>query len=43
MVERSIKIVSPSGIHARPAMQVVGFVQNYPGTVEIIKDEHWET
>lgn len=40
MVERSIKIVNPSGIHARPATQVVGFVKSYPGTVEIIKGEH---
>lgn len=39
MVERSIRVVNPTGIHARPAAQVVDFVKKYPGTVEVIKGE----
>ena len=37
MVERTITVVNPTGIHARPATMVVEFVKNYPGTVEVIK------
>ena len=38
MVERTVMIVNPSGIHARPAKMVVDFVKDYPGGVEVIKD-----
>ncbi|MGE5613463.1 MAG: HPr family phosphocarrier protein [Bacillota bacterium] len=39
MVSKTIKVVNPSGIHARPATQVVEFAKNYPGKVEVIKGE----
>ena len=38
MVERTITVVNPSGIHARPATMVIDFAKSYPGTVEVIKD-----
>ncbi len=38
MLEKSLKIVNPSGIHARPATMVVDFVKAYPGKVEVIKE-----
>lgn len=38
MVEKLVKVVNPSGIHARPAAAVVNFVKNYKGTVEVINN-----
>ena len=39
MVERTITVVNPSGIHARPATMVVEFAKAYPGKVEVVKGE----
>lgn len=39
MVEKTITVVNPSGIHARPATLVVDFCKVYPGTVEVVKGE----
>jgi phosphocarrier protein HPr/phosphocarrier protein len=39
MVEKTITVVNPSGIHARPATLVVDFCKAYPGTVEVVKGE----
>ncbi len=39
MIEKTIAVVNPSGIHARPASMVVNFVKNFPGKVEIIKGD----
>ena len=39
MVEKKVTVVNPTGIHARPASMVVAFVKNYPGKVEVIKEE----
>lgn len=38
MVEREVKVINPSGIHARPAAAVVNFVKNYKGSVEVINN-----
>lgn len=39
MVEKTITIVNPSGIHARPATLVVEFAKKFPGTVEVVRGE----
>ena len=39
MVERKVTIVNASGLHARPAADLVDFVKNYPGKVEVLRDE----
>ena len=39
MTERVVKIVNQSGLHARPAAQVVDFVKAYPGRVEVVQGE----
>ena len=39
MIEKTIAIVNPSGLHARPAASVALFAQDYSGTVEVIKED----
>jgi len=39
MVEKTITVVNPSGIHARPATMLVEFAKSYTGMVEVIKGE----
>lgn len=38
MVEKIVKVTNESGIHARPAAAVVGFVKNYKGSVEVLNN-----
>ena len=39
MAERTITVLNPTGIHARPATMVVDFAKKYPGTVSVIKGD----
>ena len=39
MVQQSTIVTSESGIHARPAAELVNFVKNYPGTINIKNGE----
>jgi phosphocarrier protein HPr/phosphocarrier protein len=39
MVEKTLTVNNPSGIHARPASMVVEYARSYPGTVEVVKGE----
>ncbi len=33
MIEKQVTIINESGLHAKPASQVVSFVRNYKGSV----------
>ncbi|MDL2218776.1 HPr family phosphocarrier protein [Ruminococcaceae bacterium OttesenSCG-928-O06] len=35
-MEQRVEIVNPSGLHARPAAQVVEFAKTFPGRVEVL-------
>lgn len=39
MVQQSTIVTSESGIHARPAAELVNFVKNYSGTITIKNGE----
>lgn len=39
MVSKTITVVNPSGIHARPATLLVEFAKTYPGMVEVVKGD----
>ncbi|OTA18316.1 PTS sugar transporter subunit IIA [Xenorhabdus vietnamensis] len=37
MVEYSVVVTAPSGLHTRPCAQLCNFVKNYSGKIEIIR------
>ncbi|MDC9583153.1 HPr family phosphocarrier protein [Xenorhabdus sp. PR6a] len=39
MVEYSVVVTAPSGLHTRPCVQLCNFVKNYHGKIEIIRGE----
>ncbi|PHM71168.1 HPr family phosphocarrier protein [Xenorhabdus kozodoii] len=39
MIEYSVVVTAPSGLHTRPCTQLCHFVKNYSGKIEIIKGD----
>ncbi|KLU13917.1 MULTISPECIES: HPr family phosphocarrier protein [Xenorhabdus] len=39
MVEYSVIVTAPSGLHTRPCAQLCNFVKNYSGKIEMIKGD----
>ncbi|MDC9592859.1 HPr family phosphocarrier protein [Xenorhabdus sp. IM139775] len=39
MIEYSVVVTAPSGLHTRPCTQLCNFVKNYSGKIEIIRGE----
>ncbi|MDC9587766.1 HPr family phosphocarrier protein [Xenorhabdus sp. XENO-10] len=39
MVEYSVVVTAPSGLHTRPCAQLCNFVKNYSGKIEIIRGD----
>ncbi|MDC9596010.1 HPr family phosphocarrier protein [Xenorhabdus anantnagensis] len=39
MVEYSVIVIAPSGLHTRPCAQLCNFVKNYSGKIEIIRGD----
>ncbi|BET95702.1 HPr family phosphocarrier protein [Xenorhabdus sp. TS4] len=39
MIEYSVVVTAPSGLHTRPCAQLCNFVKNYTGKIEIIRGD----
>ncbi|CDG16506.1 HPr family phosphocarrier protein [Xenorhabdus doucetiae] len=39
MIEYSVVVTAPSGLHTRPCAQLCNFAKNYAGKIEIIRGE----
>ncbi|MBD1226392.1 HPr family phosphocarrier protein [Xenorhabdus griffiniae] len=39
MIEYSVVVTAPSGLHTRPCAQLCNFVKNYSGKIEIVKGD----
>ncbi|WP_338803715.1 HPr family phosphocarrier protein [Xenorhabdus griffiniae] len=37
MIEYSVVVTAPSGLHTRPCAQLCNFVKNYSGKIEIVR------
>ncbi|MDC9605157.1 HPr family phosphocarrier protein [Xenorhabdus griffiniae] len=39
MIEYSVVVTAPSGLHTRPCAQLCNFVKNYSGKIEIVRGD----